>query len=72
MNVGYGQKVSSGLTTDKVLHTIPWNVEDVSHLSDEGSQLIVELEAIRTLAGDRETYLSSKLLDASPSYENAL
>lgn len=62
MNVEYGQKVSSGRTTDKVLHTLSWNVEDLSHLSDEGSQLIVELEAIRTLAeGDRETYLSSNV-----------
>ena len=57
MSVEYGQKVSSGRTTDKVLHTLSWNVEDLSHLSDEGSQLIVELEAIRTLAGDRETII---------------
>ena len=59
MNVEYGQKVSSGHTTDKVLHTLSWNIEDLSRLSDEGSQLIVELEAVRTLAGDRESYLSS-------------
>ena len=52
MNVEYGQKVSSGHTTDKVLHTLPWNVEDLSHLSDEGSQLFVELVAIRRRQGN--------------------
>ena len=70
MNVEYGQKVSSRCITDKVLHTLSWNVEDLSHLSDESSQLIVELQAIRTLAdGDRETFIFQH---ASPCYENAL
>ena len=56
MNVEYRQKVSSGYTTNKVLHTL--NVEDLSHLS---SQLIVELEAIRTLAEGRQPYLSANI-----------
>lgn len=46
-NKVYGEKVS-GHTTDKVLRTLAWNIDDLARLSEQGSK-IVELSVIKEL-----------------------
>ena len=48
-NVEYSNKVSSNSSTPKVLHTLAWNIDDLSHLSDECSKIIVELQCIQDI-----------------------
>lgn len=61
-NVEYGDKASSGRTSDKVLHSLAWNIDDLTHLSDEGSKIIVELHWIKELAdGPMDAYLKENV-----------
>ena len=64
-NVEYRQKVSSGRTADKLLHTLSWNV-DLYPM--EVASSLFNLKQLDL--GKEESYLSTNL--ASPSYENAL
>ena len=51
--------MSAEHSTTKVLHTLAWNIDDLSRLSDEGSKIIVELQSIRDIAKSRAMELSN-------------
>lgn len=60
-NVEYNNKVSSG-SNQQTLHSLAWNVDDLSRLAEEGRKLIVELRVVKTRAeGPEDEYLSSNV-----------
>ena len=53
--------MSSG-SNQQTLHSLAWNVDDLSRLAEEGRKLIVELRVVRNHAeGPEDKYLSSNV-----------
>ena len=58
----YSSKLESGMAAEKSLRKMAWNVDDLSHLHDEGRQLIVCSRQLQELAdGDQSDFQSANV-----------
>jgi len=61
-NQEYSSKVASGTASEKVLHKCAWQVDDLSHLNEDGRQLLRCARELQDLSdGSEEEFVSANV-----------
>ena len=72
-NSEYSARVASGNTTEKKLHSLAWNVDDLSRLNENGRKYLVEVQTIADMTkGPRTNFIAANVPHKLTSLRNKL